>query len=330
MSNNLNNTTYNAAGSDDCTSLPDDLNLKAASTEEKTLSNDVQDERTKLEPEGECDESTRLIIDDTPKPAAEKRAEQRSEESAIDDSDRSSGKLVAGAIGGVFLGSAAAFFASRASAKSTPDAAKEEAAKETEEEKGSWFNAANEGGDVKEDPNNQTVTNGEENSAEVPGVDTDADYILDSDIKLATNVNDDMSFNEAFAAARSEVGAGGVFEWRGQVYGTYYGDEWNAMTDEEKDDFGKNLAFAGADSSYEAEAEAEADEAVEILGVNEDDGVELIDYMGADDEEVVFIDVHTDDMSDVYEDNNSYDLVATEDDYSMDDDGYEDEGDFMA
>jgi hypothetical protein len=139
-----------------------------------------------------------------------------------------------------------------------------------------------------------------------------------------------MSFNEAFAAARSEVGAGGVFEWRGQVYGTYYGDEWNAMTDEEKDDFGKSLAFAGADSSYEAEAETETDEAVEILGVNEDDGVELIDYMGADDEEVVFIDVHTDDMSDVYEDNSSYDLVATEDDYSMDDDGYEDEGDFMA
>lgn len=330
MSNNLNNTTYNAAGSDDCTSLPDDLNLKAASTEEKTLNNDVQDERTKLESEGECDESTRLIIDDTPKPAAEKKAEQRSEESAIDDSDRSSGKLVAGAIGGVFLGSAAAFFASRASAKSTPDAAKEEAAKETKEDKGSWFNATNEDGDGKEDPNNQTETGGDDNGTEVPGVDTAADYILDSDIKLATNVNDDMSFNEAFSAARSEVGAGGVFEWRGQVYGTYYGDEWNAMTDEEKDDFGKSLTFAGADSSYEAEAETEADEAVEILGVNEDDGVELIDYMGADDEEVVFIDVHTDDMSDVYEDNSSYDLAAMEDDCSMDDNGYEDDGDFMA
>ena len=52
----------------------------------------------------------------------------------------------------------------------------------------------------------------------------------------AHSVNDDMSFSEAFAAARAEVGPGGAFVWHGNVYGTYRGDdpEWQAMSDEER------------------------------------------------------------------------------------------------
>ena len=58
------------------------------------------------------------------------------------------------------------------------------------------------------------------------------------DLPIA-DVNDDMSFDEAFASAREEVGPGGVFYWHGGIYGTYYEDEWNEMTDEEKADFGE-------------------------------------------------------------------------------------------
>lgn len=55
-------------------------------------------------------------------------------------------------------------------------------------------------------------------------------------IMEAHSVNDDMSFSEAFASARNEVGAGGAFVWHGQVYGTYRGDdpEWIEMTDEDR------------------------------------------------------------------------------------------------
>lgn len=53
------------------------------------------------------------------------------------------------------------------------------------------------------------------------------------DMKVATGVDDSMSFNEAFAAAREEVGAGGIFVWHGKPYGTYYKDEWEAMSPEE-------------------------------------------------------------------------------------------------
>jgi hypothetical protein len=44
----------------------------------------------------------------------------------------------------------------------------------------------------------------------------------------STNVNDNMSFAEAFATARDETGAGGVFTWNGQTYGTFYATEVNA------------------------------------------------------------------------------------------------------
>lgn len=46
------------------------------------------------------------------------------------------------------------------------------------------------------------------------------------DVKFASSPVDSMPFNQAFAMARAEVGANGVFEWRGGYYGTFYSDEW--------------------------------------------------------------------------------------------------------
>lgn len=54
-----------------------------------------------------------------------------------------------------------------------------------------------------------------------------------SEAPIAHGVDDSMSFSEAFAAARAEVGPGGVFHYRGGDYGTYYADEWQAMSQEE-------------------------------------------------------------------------------------------------
>lgn len=70
----------------------------------------------------------------------------------------------------------------------------------------------------------------------------------DGNLSVATGVNDEMSFNEAFAAARSEVGAGGAFEWRGNVYGTYYAEEWNSMSPAEKADFNNHFSWNNIDS----------------------------------------------------------------------------------
>lgn len=43
-----------------------------------------------------------------------------------------------------------------------------------------------------------------------------------------------QSFADAFAAARRQLGPGGVFEWHGKLYGTYYESEWNNMSNADR------------------------------------------------------------------------------------------------
>jgi hypothetical protein len=74
-------------------------------------------------------------------------------------------------------------------------------------------------------------------------------------VKVA-QVNDDVSFNEAFADARAQVGAGGVFEWHGHVYSTYYEEEWSKMSSAEKADYQAKIDYSavtdGSDATYTA------------------------------------------------------------------------------
>lgn len=56
-------------------------------------------------------------------------------------------------------------------------------------------------------------------------------------------VSDDLSFSQAFAEARAQVGPGGVFEWHGRAYGTYYKDEWDSMTTEQKHEYQASINY---------------------------------------------------------------------------------------
>lgn len=60
---------------------------------------------------------------------------------------------------------------------------------------------------------------------------------IPDDAKVATGVHDSMSFADAYAAARQEVGSGGVFAWHGDVFNTYNTAEWAQLTPEMKDAF---------------------------------------------------------------------------------------------
>lgn len=91
----------------------------------------------------------------------------------------------------------------------------------------------------------------------------------DGNMSVASSVNDEMSFSEAFAAARSEVGAGGAFEWRGNVYGTYYSEEWNSMSPAEKADFNNHFSWNNIDSS------SVNDTAPTVVSTNYDD-IEIV------------------------------------------------------
>lgn len=83
---------------------------------------------------------------------------------------------------------------------------------------------------------------------------------------MASNVTDDMSFDEAFAAAREEVGPGGVFEWHGSLYGTYYASEWNNMDASQREEFANSVPWHSPEhhnehhvNTNETETETETD-----------------------------------------------------------------------
>lgn len=170
--------------------------------------------------------------------------------------------------------------------------------------------------DVTEEETEQEVQN--EENVEANEETTTTSSTVSAHGNVASGVNDNMSFNEAFAAARAEVGAGGCFVWHGNVYGTYYANEWNAMTPEQHDEFtaqtlGVDTSHSHATNTYahhstgsnhtettttghEGENQSgEDDMTVEVLGVeqvqNEDGSVSNIGVAGINGQAAYFIDV---------------------------------------
>lgn len=60
---------------------------------------------------------------------------------------------------------------------------------------------------------------------------------LPEDIDVAGKVTDAMSFEQAFAAARDEVGMGGVFSWQGRWYNTLHKEEWDSLSLDQRQEF---------------------------------------------------------------------------------------------
>lgn len=56
-------------------------------------------------------------------------------------------------------------------------------------------------------------------------------------------VNDSLSFDEAFQAARAQTGPGGVFTWHGQVYNTYQKEEWLGLSLAQRQEFLADVGF---------------------------------------------------------------------------------------
>ena len=142
-------------------------------------------------------------------------------------------------------------------------------------------------------------------------------HVADNGLKVA-DVSDDMSFGEAFAAAREEVGAGGVFEWKGNLYNTYVESEWNAMSASDKAEFAElvkpelpaaqqNTAAAAETNDTVAEKPADTQEAKETADeapaeaqtVSDDADVNIVGAGKVDGHAAVVIDVNDDQQGDV-------------------------------
>lgn len=62
-------------------------------------------------------------------------------------------------------------------------------------------------------------------------------------IDIAGGINDNMTFDNAYAAARGEVGPGGIFSWHGQVYNTYTVEEWQGLSLSQRQEFLSDVGF---------------------------------------------------------------------------------------
>jgi hypothetical protein len=76
-----------------------------------------------------------------------------------------------------------------------------------------------------------------ENTGNAVAPETDTAISLPEDIDVAGKVTDAMSFEQAFAAARDEVGMGGVFGWQGRWYNTLHKEEWDSLSLDQRQEF---------------------------------------------------------------------------------------------
>lgn len=71
----------------------------------------------------------------------------------------------------------------------------------------------------------------------IPETPMPGETILANDEGIRYAHVDADNFNDAFAQARQQLGAGGVFEYNGRLYGTYYADEWAKMSPQQRADY---------------------------------------------------------------------------------------------
>lgn len=123
------------------------------------------------------------------------------------------------------------------------------------------------------------------------------------------NVSDNLSFSEAFSAARAEVGPGGVFHWHGGIYNTYTAAEWEAMSDAEKDAFAQRVAPEVEASAVSTPTDAQPEVVVvhhvhhvvsdEPVPTNQDDDVHIVATGEVEGHIAVALDVNGDNSADV-------------------------------
>lgn len=176
-----------------------------------------------------------------------KNEETIKEEAAPNNKKVGTGEKVAYAAGG-FAAGVASGVAGSAFAASPSDEAKEEMLAATAEVEGTTDAAETEAS------TESTETAPVQEEAPTP---QEAIVATSEGVKVA-QVDDDVSFSEAFADARAQVGPGGVFEWRGHVYNTYYESEWENMSPAERAEYQSKIDYSAVTDGSDTTANVQA------------------------------------------------------------------------
>ena len=126
---------------------------------------------------------------------------------------------------------------------------------------------------------------------------------------------DGQSFGEAFADARQELGPGGVFEWNGHMYNTFYVEELNDMTPEQLSEW-SSLPDDEKIDYYNNVVEDMDDDDIDNVVSNDNDHSN--DDHSDDNQDTH--NIHDDDNDDGMDDNDMDDNDQEEDDNGMNDD----------
>ena len=121
----------------------------------------------------------------------------------------------------------------------------------------------------------QTIAKDLASSEEDKEIDVD-NHTIEDNLRVA-DVKQGISFSEAFAQARAEVGPGGVFHWHGGIYNTYTAEEWNAMSHEEKAEFAHQVSPEIRPDEVPAPSDAHPDIAVHHANEVSSDDVHVVD-----------------------------------------------------
>ena len=136
------------------------------------------------------------------------------------------------------------------------------------------------------------------------GSDSIDDAVDKSVDEMLHSVDDEMSFEEAFAAARADLGPGGVFAWRGNMYNTYTSEEWESLQEQSQEDeyqsgvevlqIQDELDAELGDEEYEVEETETLDSEVEVYVVEDGLVIEV-------EEDFISIEDNVADLDDIME-----------------------------
>ena len=118
-----------------------------------------------------------------------------------------------------------------------------------------------------------------------------------SELPFAQSVDDSMSYKTAFAAARKELGSGGLFIWHGKPYGTFYGSELKEMSAEDREQYVENVRYSieQLEHQQEQEVEFEAREELPLVEQLEPRPAQRIDSINTQETDSSFVEVTIED-----------------------------------
>ncbi|PQJ81858.1 hypothetical protein [Polaribacter glomeratus] len=133
------------------------------------------------------------------------------------------------------------------------------------------------------------------------------DFEVPTNIEFSDAVTEDMSFGEAFKTARADTDGSGFFNWHGNTYHTLNKEEWDALSDEEKQEFYDKIKehsdFDNSDYNKIDKDETDAD-------IDEDDNDDDNDDVT---DEISYEDIVFEDENDYKDTNASLDEFVTVD-----------------